>query len=312
MSEELFYTEEWASVLCRAYGFEVGRTAAGGMPYVAIDDSAGKRVSVLPFSDYLPLGDPGLVLAVSRELTTNYPEYTVSLKTTLAEKDVPDSFTISRRAVYHRFTTGELESSFARGVRRARRDGLRVVRSTKDAALDRFLELYHWQRLRKFGGIPQPPSFFRAIHDAYVATAKGFYLEAIDAQENTVASLVILRSGSGWFYKFGASDPAALNSRPNNLLFDHLTQAIRDGEAAFLDLGLSGAGEAYAGLRRFKSGMGAVEFPIHYLTVPGPAPRPGVKEFKQLLTGITGDIVAADFDRATTALFSERVYRFFA
>ncbi len=151
----------------------------------------------------------------------------------------------------------------------------------------------------------------------YTATSwrpgNGFYLEAYTKNNDHAATLVILRSGNGWFSKFGTSDLDLLDDRPNNLLFDHLTGAVDAGEADFLDLGLSGSSESYAGLRRFKAGTGAAEFPLTYLTYypTGYDPTSG-ERFRSAVSGLTAALVELDADRKTVAPISESLYRYFA
>ena len=310
---ELFGSTAWSEVLRRAYGFETRKTP-GGLPFVALDDLAGKRVASLPFSDYLPTTEGDWLAAQLHYLKEAYPDQAVTVKTTLGEDRLPPGVAVSRRAVYHRYHPGGATSAeFRRGVRRATKRGVRILRSTDEAALDRFQELYHWQRLRKFGGIPQPPSFFRAVREVFLDTGRGFVLEALTEAGHVAASVVVLREGDGWFYKFGASDPAHLNDRPNNAIFSHLTSAVDAGEAVFLDLGLSGVGESYAGLRRFKSGTGSTGHPVSYVRWPGGGPvDPSVQEFKAFLQGFTKSAVAADRGRAEIAPISESLYRYFA
>ena len=309
--DELFASPAWAEVLTTTYGFAVERTA--GIPYCVLDDPAGRRVSALPFSDYLPLDEPAAATACFTTLRNRHPDCPITLKTRLDQLPSSD-LTVAKRAVYHRYLPGNrASSSFRRGTKHAIRAGTQVQRTTQADALDRFQELYHRQRLRKFGGIPQPVSFFRAIHRTFMDSGNGFYLEAWTAAGAHAATLVVLRSGRGWFYKFGTSDPALLDDRPNNLLFNHLTQAVDQEEAAFLDLGLSGSGDSYAGLRRFKASIGAEEHPLTYLshTPAGYDARPG-EQFRRAVGAVTASLVAQDADRATVAPLSEALYRYFA
>ena len=311
-TDELFQSTAWAEVLTATYGFALDRT--GGIPYCILDDPAGRRISALPFCDYLPIDAVDRATACIATLRERYPDYAVTLKTRLALDEPPSGLSISKRAVYHRYHPGQMaSSSFRRGSRQAIRAGTQVRRSTEPAALNRFQALYHQQRLRKFGGIPQPPSFFAAIHRQFMDAGNGFYLEALTATGGHAATLVVLRSGRGWFYKFGTSDPALLDDRPNNLLFDHLTAAVDEGEADFLDLGLSGSGDSYAGLRRFKASIGAAEHPLTYLSYHPPGyDASGGEAFRRAVGQVTDALVQQNADRATVAPLSECLYRYFA
>ena len=84
------------------------------------------------------------------------------------------------------------------------------------------------------------------------------------------------------------------------------------GEAAFLDLGLSGVSASYAGLRRFKSGTGSTEHPVTYVRWPGElAVDPRVQTFNAFLRSFTEAAVAADRSRAEIAPISESLYLLF-
>lgn len=310
LTDELFASPVWAEVLQRAYGWTVERSAAG-YPYVVLDDLAGRRVSALPFSDYLPVVDAITYGALSKELQEQFPDYRIILKTTLAENPAATG-EIVKKAVYHRYFPGaRADSSFRRGARKAEKTGLVIRRSTGLDALERFRELYHWQRLRKFGGIPQPGDFFRAVHAVFMATDRGFYLEAVVPDGSVAASLVVLRCGDAWFYKFGASDPGLLNYRPNNLLFAQLTAAVDTGEADFLDLGLSGSSDAYAGLRRFKTSLGGLSFQIRYLA-SGPELASSAVAFKKYVGGLASELAATEASPGVVDPLSRRIYPYFA
>lgn len=309
---ELFNSAAWAGVLHEAYGFDV-EWSAEGLPLTLIDDLAGRRVVSLPFVDYLPIDTGRQFIELREDITARYPDTALIVKTRLPESEVPSDATVARTAVSHRlFPDGKEDTKFRRGIRKAGEAGLRVVRATDEAARERFAAMQHRQRQDKFGIICQPPSFFAAIHTAFMDRDNGFYLEAVTAEGEHAATLVVLRCGRGWFYKFGTSSPDHLSNYPNNLLIKHLVDGMREGEADFLDLGLSGSSDAYAGLRRFKDSTGAVSQPLHYLTNGLPLTTPKATEFKQFLGGITDTLVDLKAERRVVDPISERIYRFFA
>jgi hypothetical protein len=67
-------------------------------------------------------------------------------------------------------------------------------------------------------------------------------------------------------YKFGASDSGYLKLRPNNLmLWEAIQEAVKHGYEVF-DFGKTE--NENTGLRKFKSGWGAVETPLYYSYYP--------------------------------------------
>ena len=313
ISDELFSDSAWGAVLAQAYGFTLTRVA--GWPAAVLNDLAGRRVSFLPFSDCLPLDSVAELTELLRATERQYPDHRIILKTRLAEADGPPGTTVVRRAVGHRFFPGgQGSSAFRRGVRRARREGVTVRKATDEAARRRFQTMYHWQRLRKFGGIPQPASFFTALHAEFVAKSRGYYLEAYSATSHHLATFVMLTAGRGLFYKFGTSDPAGLSLRPNNLLLEVMADEVRAGKHDFLDLGLSGTSDAYAGLRAFKSSTGALTYPITYFeqSARGEAPVTDAVTFRNFLGELTNSLVALDAAPEIVNPLSEKIYRYFA
>ena len=267
----LFSDARWTGALAEYYGFAVERLELGedrrtSVPYVAFDDLGGARLTALPFSDYLPLSDAAEVAQVAERLRAAYPAASVTLKTRLPAEAAPRGAEVVRRAVLHVIPAGGEgpNAKFRANGRRAERDGVSVRRVVERGALERFYELFASLRVAKFASIPQPLGFFAAVYDAFVAAGSGYFLEALYRDE-VIASFFILESGGRAYYKFSASSLDTLVPRPNNLLFRWLHEALDRGEYDAIDLGISGAGEAYEGLRYFKRTAGGVETPVTYL-----------------------------------------------
>jgi CelD/BcsL family acetyltransferase involved in cellulose biosynthesis len=79
-----------------------------------------------------------------------------------------------------------------------------------------------------------------------------------------LAAAVFLRWNRTLVYKFGASDPARLDLRPNHALFWRAVEAAFEDGDSRVDFGRTDADNA--GLRAFKSQWGAEETPLVYAT----------------------------------------------
>ena len=319
--DELFVSPAWTGMLAACYRWTIRYAVQSAprkvVPFVVLDDLAGRRVSAYPFSDYLPLKVDEAV-ALGEVLRVAFPQHRTVIKCIGSAADLPHQAgrSVVRQAVAHRYHSADAcpSASFRRGTRKAERAGIHIRRRHECAALERFVELYYRQRHQKFSSLPQPLHFFDRLQAEFVHVGNGFFHEAV-YQDRVIASQVILRQGNGWFYKFGTSDTDGLSLRPNNLLFSRLTQAVDHGEAAFLDLGLSGNGAAYEGLRRFKSALGAHSFPLVYLAdIP-----PGYDtEQEDALRKLTGRLVgnwteqSATPPQAATNALSRALYPLFA
>ena len=316
---ELFASSSWVRAVEETYGLTTDRLGNGmkSLPFAVLDDLAGRRISAFPFSDYLPIDSKQEADGMLSCLRTAYPDFAIVLKTRLSA-EVADSLPetdITRRAVYHRVLpdTRRPTSNFMRGVRRAVKSGLVYSEENDAAAVTDFYRLYHRQRFDKFGSIPQPKQFFTTILRNFTPGGKVFFANARLPDGRLAASMLVLRSGRGLFYKFGTSDPESLSCYPNNFIFHRLLERLKDNDSDFLDLGLSGSSEAYAGLRRYKSSLGATEYPLTYLRYVPPGYEEGnAAAFKTHLAKLTGTIVAQNTDTDLTSALSSHLYPYFA
>lgn len=152
------------------------------------------------------------------------------------------------------------ESAVRRGIRKAEQAGLRVKFENSVEAMRTYYGL-HCQTRKRHGLPPQPWRFFENISRHVIAPGQGW---VISAQQNgeTVAAAIFFHFGSQAIYKYGASDYAFQNLRPNNLLMWEAIKWYATHGCKSLHLGRTSLGND--GLRRFKLGFGAQEERIEY------------------------------------------------
>ena len=324
--DNLFYSQRWLSVLNAAYDLAtlavVSSPSQQYLLFSVHDDFGGRRLHSLPFSDYV---QPGIELdkaeQLLHQLLKSYADHSVIFKATAEmfpffEKN---HWKVTRQAMYHRVTIRDEETmwknlspSFRRGLRKAEKHQVRIAVRHDLEAMDRFYELHSRLRKKKFHSVPQPPSFFRAIHHEYISPRAGFVLEAT-CNEQLLAAMIVLVHNRVSYYKFGASEVDRLELRPNNLLFWHLLLCAREQGCEQVDLGLSGASESYAGLVQFKEGLGGVSAPIRYFRKDPPGFEPRKEdEFKKLLSELTSLFVDESTNLKTTQKAGQILYRYFA
>ena len=320
---ELFGSRRWAETLSAAYGWRwcwLFDGEDGYFPLAVLDDEAGKRVSVFPFSDYLPLEalarDAAALAAVRQRLSERFPDHLIQLKILFSGEapPAPAGWRVSREAVAHRWYAADPapRATFGQKVRQAERRGVSVRVRTDRAAASAFYALYQKQRLERFGLLSQPPGFLDALHQHFMTTDRGFYLEAI-YEERVVGSFVVLRCGEGLFHKFSATSDEGWRLRPNNLLYHALQEMVRTGEARFLDFGLSGTGDNYKGLRAFKSATGAPMHSVRYWTFTPPGyPLAAREAFLELPKALTKTLVTHRAPLALREAVSTQIYPLFA
>ena len=313
----LFDDPRWTRTLANYYGLDlrsVKMPRGHSLPYTLLGEGSQARVVAFPFSDYLPLEDVEEVESVAASLRERHPQAEVLLKTCLPHDVQVAGAEVVRRAVLHviHADRGGPSAKFKANSRRAQRDGVTARRANDPGAVGRFYSLYAALRIAKFGSLPQPLGFFRAVFDAFAADGSSFFLEAV-YEGSVIASFLIVVKGSRAFYKFGASSLDALVPKPNNLLFVELHGGLAEGHYDAIDLGLSGTGESYAGLRYFKRSAGGEESPITYLRwrPEGFDPEPQAM-LRAALGKVVDEIVEADLTPEQLDRLSRAIYPHFA
>jgi hypothetical protein len=153
-----------------------------------------------------------------------------------------------------------LDSAVRRGIRKAQAAGLVVQFSTGEEAMQSYYSLHCGTR-RRHGLPPQPYRFFSNIARHILARGQGF-IASISIESKTVASAIFFHNQRRAIYKFGASDFAFQELRPNNLLMWEATKHCASLGVDSLHFGRTSFGNE--GLRRFKLGFGAREEQIDY------------------------------------------------
>jgi lipid II:glycine glycyltransferase (peptidoglycan interpeptide bridge formation enzyme) len=193
-------------------------------------------------------------------------------------------------------------------VAKARRDGVTVVERRDIEFVDQFLRLHTGLRKRKYRLLPQPRAFFASIRSRFGVTGDWHPLVAVRDGE-LLAATIYLRHGDALFYKFNASDPDALEARPNDLLlWAGIELAARLG-CQLVDLGASD--DDQPGLIRFKRGFGAREREIRSLATGAPA-ADGRDTFGAVLEDLTALLTEPEVPDAVTEDAGARLYRYFA
>jgi CelD/BcsL family acetyltransferase involved in cellulose biosynthesis len=274
-----FHHPAWSSVLADAYGYEAGVVALvssdgrvhAGLPFMDVRSRlTGSRRVALPFTDHSPaLCTPGLEIELVNALrdwaSVGGP---VKVHARLPGEDRH----LVCAGVRHLLQLDDAETMRARlsktpvgrALRKAGKSELTTTIERDLGAVRAYYRLHCLTRRRQ--GVPvQPWRFFRLLHQRLVAEGLGMVVLA-RFRGRPVAGAVFLSWNSTLIYKYGASDPAFLELRPNNLV---MWQAIEWGSAngcRILDFGKT---DTYTGgLRRFKSGWGAQEVPHHHTVLP--------------------------------------------
>ena len=326
-AQSVFCSPAWVRILQKTYDFDcfaaIEPSSKAYFPYIQVDNFMGNKLVSLPFSDYTDLNTdtPEKYTSLIQALQLKHSKQSLVLKTTNSTDALGDANLWGeqiRKAYYHRIATGNIEeikkkqsSNFKRNKAKAEKNGLSIQIKRDATALRQFYRLYYRLRINKFRSIPQPYSFFENVFDEFIAKDQGFIVEAI-YENRTIASIVVLRYKKVLFYKFGASDVEHLELRPNNLIFDQLIMYAHKNGFDEVDLGLSGVGDAYKGLVRFKESMGGVASNIVYYQKGNKLVSEQQKQQKTWLSALTDEIVASQTDIDTISKLSSLIYPLFA
>ncbi len=186
-----------------------------------------------------------------------------------------------------------------RGVARARREGVEVVRAADADALREFYRLHLATRRRQ--GVPTQPRRFVERFEALFERSLGFVLLA-RVEGRTIAASVFLCFNGVLTYKYGASSRADLRHRPNHAIF---AEAIRIGcEQGMHTLEMGRTDLDNEGLRAFKRGWGAREQILTYTLLSARPPRPALPRARRVLhttisrtPALTGRMIGATLYR---------------
>ena len=325
----LFESTAWRRVIEKTYGFTFHRAcleqneteSSAQLLFATTESDLRPRAVSLPFADYVDTDslEPETYRQLAREVKESFPATPLVLKTSYPH-DTTGLGNCVRRAYCHRVDTASqdtvmnnLTSSYRNKVRQAKRADVSAERKTSEGAImHTFYELHRALRFEKFGKVPQPKSFFRAIYEEFVSKGKGFVMSA-QRNGETIAALVALEHEEVVYYKFSASAKEHLEYRPNNLLTYELLQYAAEREFSAVDLGLSGAGKSYRGLRKFKESFGGQPFPITYFRVDPPGHDEAKEnELDDLLGQLTETVVEQRLDAEDTDAVSEILYPYCA
>jgi CelD/BcsL family acetyltransferase involved in cellulose biosynthesis len=188
-----------------------------------------------------------------------------------------------------------------RGIRRAAKDGVTVEPATSEDELRAFYALYvETMRRHRFA-----PRAWAQLAGAREHLGDAFVLLLARRAGRVIAGGVFHVVGTSVELLYNASDPAALDHRPNHALYAHVVEdAAARGLRAF-DFGVAWPGSSLA---EFKAQWGAVETPEYlYTDGPGPAPVPAGEALPAAPAGDPGvkdRLVDAAWDRVPPRLLA--------
>lgn len=277
----IFHHRNWLELLHDEYGFEIQIPAiveSGkirvAIPFLQTRSMRLKRkLMSLPFTDYQRIlaDDPPVLEALCRLIRE---EFSGKADTVVMRADQKiSSLQCSSQNVRHEIRTDlplpQIESSYAgaikRNIHKGRRAHLEFHTRNDAGAIEEFYRLQVMTR-KKLGVPVQTKSYFRRVNEKLIKTGLGFV--AVVTRHNVpIAAGVMLGFNGRLTYKYAASQPSALEYRPNDWLVYHTIRFASEKGYRVFDFGISN--KSQEGLRRFKSKWGAIESEVTYNYILG-------------------------------------------
>ena len=309
-----FHHPSWSAVLSDTYGYPAhvlawrdGARMLGGVPVLRV----GKRFVALPFTDYCPpvyadrADGARFVADLLRWQKTSETRLEVrsSLAHDAGQANVVGTRHVLDLAVGADALFSRLHRTRKKRINTAREIGIEVTLSRSVDELPAFYRLHCETRRRQ--GIPvQPRRFIEHLWRNVIVPGHGFVITARMSGE-PVATALFMSWNRRLIYKYGASDRARWDLGANFLVHWTAIERACAGGFTSYDLGRTDLGQD--GLRAFKAGWGAEEFPLVYTHLGAQAPR--------LERGLAGAAVAQIIKHSPTVVcraLGELLYRYAA
>ena len=279
----IFHHPAWLRVLNRQYGFPVfaichfdaNEKIIAGIPYCEVRSITGEKQWIsLPFADHCyPIYDsyPHLQDIIEYMIEKSKKEKVphIEIRAPIPSNEVflsgSQSFvhTISlstQENVFNSFKKTRVQQAITKSIK----DGLSADISVSHESIELFYSL-HLKTRKKLGVPIQPKRFFEIMYEELLKQNLGF-ISIVRMQGKPISAGMFLLHQETCMYKFGASDPRALQFKPNHLmLWTAIREAIDRGCVLF-DMGKTDLENK--GLRTFKGGWGSVESELHYSFYP--------------------------------------------
>ncbi len=163
-----------------------------------------------------------------------------------------------------RFDASDVSQSYKGDIRRALRKAAKNGLSMKGAAspeeTERFYRLYLSSMERNRTGAKYPLRWFQALYDTLIRQGRADIRFAMKGDQYA-AGVVVVYSSHSIHYLHNGSDPAHLESRPNDLIVDDIIRnGVKEGKAV---LDFMGSDPGDINLLRFKEKWGSRSRDIH-------------------------------------------------
>lgn len=166
---------------------------------------------------------------------------------------------------FNRFAKGKVREGYRsevrRAVRKAEKSGVFIKRADSREEVETFYRLYLSSMERNRAMAKYPLQWFYGLYEILVQQRRADFLFALKDPDKYVAGVFLVYSTTSVHYLHNGSDEAYLESRPNDIIVDHIIQGgVREGKAV---LDFMGSDPNDTSLIRFKEKWGSRSIDIH-------------------------------------------------
>ncbi|MBM4338344.1 MAG: GNAT family N-acetyltransferase [Deltaproteobacteria bacterium] len=152
-------------------------------------------------------------------------------------------------------------SEVRRAVRKAEKNGLFIKRADSREEVETFHRLYLSSMNRNQAMAKYPLQWFYGLYEMLVQQRKADFIFAVKHPDQYAAGVCVVYSSTSVHYLHNGSDESFLESRPNDLIVDHIIQeGLTEGKAV---LDFMGSDPNDLSLIRFKEKWGSQSRDIH-------------------------------------------------
>ncbi|MFQ5712113.1 MAG: GNAT family N-acetyltransferase [Candidatus Geothermarchaeales archaeon] len=284
-ASEVYHLYEWGELIEKTYDIRVKRllaeddgAAVGVLPFVSFKSALfGGKIVSLPFSDYggpctlddysncskdllkelVRIGDELNVGFIELRMFPHDEEELFELNFTRGFQAF--TFRLDTRPPYEKIWSGYVKK-IRKNIRKARREGLRVVEARDREDVEDFYRLY-LGRMKDFGTPPAPLSFWLNMWDIFHPRDRMKLIFTVLSGEK-IAGFVSLLFKRKLYYVLNVSSKEYWRHRGlNDLLFDWYIKYACENGYGLVDFGRTRGG---TGILRFKEkGWGAERLPLN-------------------------------------------------
>jgi serine/alanine adding enzyme len=275
----VFYQSIWSKVLRKGLGGQPlyfylrdGGEMVAGLPGVLLNFRMIKILyASIPYGNMI--GDPSYFSAFMDLLDQEFKKKGID-QVRITESPFSKSFQVaSFKSLVTKCTLLDLRgfdkdrigegyrSEVRRAVRKAKKNGLSVKGLSSREEVDIFYRLYLSSMERNRAMAKYPRQWFHAVFEMLIHERKGDILFAIKDGNEYAAGVVVIYSPISCHYLHNGSVETYLESRPNDLIVDHIIQEGVKEEKIFLDF--MGSDPQDLSLIRFKEKWGSQSIDLH-------------------------------------------------